>query len=110
MLYQELDTWLSRDNLAPASAQPIDRNVEHRAICMRFGTAKARRTHQEPIRLLGELQLREVDRLDIVYGEQSNQRPLTDWREQKRGPDNDDDQSDDRQVSTAEQKGTTVAV
>ena len=66
---------------------------------MRFGTAKARRTHQKPIRLLGELQLREVDRLDIVYGEQSNQRPLTDWREQKRGPDNDDDQSDDRQVS-----------
>jgi len=98
MLCQKLDTRLSDNNLAPACAQSLDGSVEHRAIGVRAGATKARRTRQEPVRFLCELQLREVDGLDIAYGEQTSERPLTKRREQERGPDNDDDHNDDRQV------------
>jgi len=91
VLGQDIVARLGRGDLAPTRAQPLDGDVEQRAVGVRAGAAKVGRTHQEPVRFVRERRRREINGLDVAHGEHGGERPLADRRQQEHRPDGDDD-------------------
>jgi hypothetical protein len=98
---QERDPGPGGKHPAPARAQLLDRDLEHRAPAMGRGTAEAGRTDQILVRLVRELRGGEVYGLHLAHREQRRQGPLAQRREQQPGPEARD--HDDHEQQTPEE-------